>query len=141
MVDSRADWDIPEDDPANNAPKVRTVKAAQQTFEKERPAGRAPQPSASNKKADGLETKLNKTDLQKTLAHLFNGISALLRAERRFDRSEMETMAEGLLDMVNLFPPLRIIARLIAPVAVAGDVIEKARDIRETRKNAPDKPS
>ena len=75
---------------------------------------------------------------QKETAHrfmlVFNTIATLVRSNTRFSEEDFKSISSGITDILNLFPPARVILRLLGPLSVIGDVVEKVRRIAEGRK-------
>lgn len=91
-----------------------------------RPAG------STNKKA-GIDAPIGKAELKRQLMHAFNLLSHLVRSGAQFDEEEFDNLATGLIDLIAHFPPVRIILRLIGPIAAIGDIIDKVRAIIDMR--------
>lgn len=83
-----------------------------------------------------LESPLSKDEVQRRITSLLNGASMVAKSEARFTNEDSSNIAAGILDVCNIFPPFRAIIRLLGPLSIIGDVIDKIRTIREKRKNA-----
>ncbi|MDG6999617.1 MAG: hypothetical protein JRN15_10930 [Nitrososphaerota archaeon] len=77
---------------------------------------------------------------QREVAHrfmlVFNTLATIARSETKFSEEDFKNISSGITDILNLFPPARVFLRLLGPLSVIGDVVEKIRRILDGRKKA-----
>lgn len=108
--------DMPAEPEGTIAPKVTRVAA----------------PAASKSSGKGLDGEINKTELKRLLAAIYNIPGQLGVVDTTFEESEFAASSDQLVDMVDRLPALRIILRVLSPLVGAADLIGKARRLVES---------
>lgn len=76
-----------------------------------------------------LEGEFGKMELARQFRLIYNLPGKIFGLETQFEDKEFTDASTNLLELVNRFPKLRLILRIVGPIAVAGDLIEKAKKI------------
>ena len=91
-------------------------------------------PRSSQTPKNPLEEPVSQKETAHRFMLVFNTIATLVRSNTRFSEEDFKSISSGITDILNLFPPARVILRLLGPLSVIGDVVEKVRRIAEGRK-------
>jgi len=117
------EWDK-TDEPADANPRESTIDDG----------GRSPDATGS------LRAKLTQTELQRALRWAFIGLSKLMRSDATWTQSEFEEESRAIIDLLNRFPVLRVIMRLLGPISSLGGFLDKYEKLKAAQRPAPPKP-
>lgn len=102
--------------------------------EDETKIGKPPAEPKARRKRSKLEAPVNLQTLKQSLSGTYNGIAFLARTEVRFNDEDFNEESRKLIEFINLFPPLRIIIHLLAPITIVVALVKKLDIIFKERK-------
>lgn len=102
--------------------------------EEETKIGQPPAEPKARRKRSKLEAPVNLQTLKQSLSGTYNGIAFLARTEVRFNDEDFNEESRKLIEFINLFPPLRIIIHLLAPITIVVALVKKLDIIFKERK-------
>lgn len=103
---------------------------------------KAPRAPKEPRGGSGLDSTFKKGELRRKLLLAFNGIAQLWGADGRYVEDDFDAMAESVLDVVNLLPPVgRLIIRFVGVFGAIGDAMTKASELWAARSRFRPKPT
>lgn len=74
-----------------------------------------------------IDAKTTKTEIQRSLCTIYNLLHKLMRDDERYSPGDFAEEADGLVELMNQHAPLRIILRVLTPIAAVAALIEKVQ--------------
>lgn len=105
------------------------------------PEPEAPRPPPSSPADKPFDAKMGKMEIARALALIFNIVSRIIHDPVRYVPGDFQEEAEGVTDLVGHYARLRILLRLVGPLAAVSAAYEKVEGmvIRARERRAAEK--
>lgn len=95
---------------------------------------KGPKAPRESKGGSGLGSEFKRAELRRKLLLAFNGLAQFWGVADRYAEDDFDAMAESILDVVNLLPPVgRILLRFVGVFGAIGDVLTKTSELWSLR--------
>lgn len=84
---------------------------------------------------EDLTGRLGQRELQKGLRFLFFGLGKVpwIQSDAEWTDAEFEDESKAIVDLVNRFPPLRVVVRLLGPISSVAGFFDKWKKLMDHR--------